>query len=242
MDTNVLTARSVVFRYGDRAVLDGFELEVGRGEIFGLLGGNGAGKSTFLQLVLGLLQPQGGKIAVAGHDPQRDPVAARRNLAYVPENVSAYPQFNAFENLRYFLGLAGVAKADDALIEGALRDAGLAAEAWKRPVSTYSKGMRQKLIVALALARDVPLLLLDEPTSGLDPSAMADFFALLLRLKDKGVASLLVTHDLLGATLAVDRLGFLDAGRVAFEARAEGPERFDLRALQRLFYAPEPAR
>jgi ABC-2 type transport system ATP-binding protein len=232
----LLVARGVTFGYGTTPVLAGLDLTVAAGEIYGLLGTNGAGKSTLIQLILGLLGRQAGTVEIAGFDPAAAGPEARRRVAYVPESVSAYPQLSGLENLRYFLRLARAETTDEATLAQALTAVGLPEEAWRRRVVQYSKGMRQKLVIAVAVARRVPLLLLDEPTSGLDPAAMAEFNQLLRQLKERGVATLLVSHDLLGVFEVADRLGFLARGRVVTEVAANGPaERFDLNLLRQLY-------
>lgn len=217
--------------YGTNPVLRGLDLRVEQGEIYALLGGNGAGKSTTLAAILGFIAPAVGRVRVCGIDPAREPQAARAQLAYVPENVSLYDHLSARENIAYFLSLAG-ANRDMAAIDAALRDVALAEEAWDRRLTGYSKGMRQKVAIALALARDVPVLLLDEPTSGLDPRAVLDFNRLLDTARRRQVAVLMVTHDLVSAVDIADRIGFLSAGRIEEEqnANANG-QGFDLNAL-----------
>ena len=235
-----LHAKDVAAGYAGRTVLHGLDLAVHAGEIYALLGTNGAGKSTALNLFLGFLRPQAGAVRVMGIDPAAEPEKARRQLAYIPENVALYEHLSARENVAYLLHLAGQ-RASDAAIVDALTAAGLDPAAHGRRVSGFSKGMRQKVSIGLAVARQVPALLLDEPTSGLDPQAAADFHALLAGLRGRGVAVLMVTHDLLGAVEIADRIGFLDKGRLAQEACATGPERFDVRALHRRYAGLEAA-
>lgn len=234
----LLDAQAVVAGYGPHRVLQGLDLQVRAGEIHALLGANGAGKTTTLRLFLGFVAPQSGTVRVRGVDPVADPVAARRQLAYIPENVALYEHLSAQENLQYLLHLAQQPMNAPA-IRDALNAAGLDAAAHGRRVSAFSKGMRQKVAIALALARHVPVLLLDEPSSGLDPQAIAEFSRLLRSLRARGVAILMVTHDLLGAADVADRIGFMHGGRLVEEVAASGAERFDVRALHRRFAAPE---
>jgi ABC-2 type transport system ATP-binding protein len=236
----VLHAHGVVAGYADRTILRGLDLAVHAGEIYALLGANGAGKSTALNLFLGFVRPQSGTVRVQGIDPAADPAKARRQLAYIPENVALYEHLSARENVAYLLHLAGQAERD-AAIGDALSTAGLDPAAHDRRVSGFSKGMRQKVSIGLAVARKVPALLLDEPTSGLDPQATADFHQLLQALRAQGVAVLMVTHDLLGAVDIADRIGFLDRGQMAEEVPAAGEERFDVRALHRRYARLEAA-
>lgn len=230
----VLQASAVQAGYGDRTILQALDLQVHAGEIYALLGANGAGKTTTLGLFLGFLQPSAGQLRVADADPASDPAAARRYIAYIPESVALYEHLSARENLAYLLDLAGQPETP-ARIDAALARAGLAASAHGARVSGFSKGMRQKVAIALALARQVPALLLDEPTSGLDPQATAEFHRLLGVLRDQGVAILMVTHDLLSAADIADRIGFIGGGRLAEEVAASGAERFDVRALYRRY-------
>lgn len=230
----VLDIADVSVAYGAATILNSLDLQVRRGEIYALLGGNGAGKSTTINTLLGFATPACGSVRVCGIDVAADPRAARATLAYVPENVALYEYLSARENLAYFLRVAG-AGLDPAIIDHALGQVGLAADAWDRRLGTYSKGMRQKVAIALAVARGVPVLLLDEPTSGLDPQATAEFNALLQRLRAQGVTIFMVTHDLLSAAEVADRIGFLSRGTISAEYTAQGPSRFDVRELYRRY-------
>jgi ABC-2 type transport system ATP-binding protein len=236
-DAPVLDARAVAAGYGGKTILQGLDLQVRPGEIYALLGANGAGKTTTLGLFLGFVTPAAGTVRVDGIDPAAQPESARRRLAYIPENVALYEHLTARENVAYLLDLAGQAE-DDAAIDLALGVAGLAASASGRRVAGFSKGMRQKVAIALASMRRVPVLLLDEPTSGLDPQATVEFNRLLEQLRGQGVAILMVTHDLLSAADVADRIGFLEAGRLREEVAAAGGERFDVRALHRRYGSP----
>jgi ABC-2 type transport system ATP-binding protein len=227
-----LLIRDLKVLRGDKNVLDGLTLSVRVGEIYALLGGNGAGKSTTLAALLGFLPIAEGAMRIADIDPVRDAEQSRRAVAYLPENVALYDTLTARENVAYFMALAGQ-KPDDAGVDAAFDQVGLQAEARDRRAGSYSKGMRQKVAVALALLRDVPVLLLDEPTSGLDPRAVSDFTAMLRALKAQGKAVLMVTHDLLGAVDCADRIGFLEAGRIVEEiAVSDG---VDVMALHRRY-------
>jgi ABC-2 type transport system ATP-binding protein len=234
-DGNVLEAIALEVTYKDAPVLRGLDLSVRRGEIYALLGGNGAGKSTTLNAFLGFVRPRSGQIRVCGMDVGQDLPAIRARLAYVPENVALYEHLTARENIDYFMRLAGSVAKDGAAIESALTAVGLESESWDRRLAGFSKGMRQKVAIALALARSVPVLLLDEPNTGLDPKASSEFNHLLQSLRAQGVAIFMVTHDLLSATEVADRIGFLSRGRIEEEFSADGPERFDVRELYRRY-------
>ncbi|WP_342665660.1 ATP-binding cassette domain-containing protein [Niveispirillum irakense] len=220
--------------YGTRPVLQGLSLAVPAGSITALLGGNGAGKSTTLAALLGFVRVQRGTIGVCGTDPGAEPDTARRRIAYLPENVALYEHLSAVENAEYLLALSGE-RHHRAAITDAFSAAGLQKQAWDQRLSGFSKGMRQKVAISVALLRQVPVLLLDEPTSGLDPRATADFNALVTQVRERGTAVLMVTHDLLSAADVADRIAFLEAGRVTDDVAASGPERFDVRALHARF-------
>jgi ABC-2 type transport system ATP-binding protein len=224
----------VTLAYDAHIVLNGLSLAVPAGSITALLGGNGAGKSTTLSALLGFTRAQSGRIAVCGIDPAADPDGARRRIAYLPENVALYEHLSAVENADYLLALSGERQTRRSITE-ALAAAGLQDRAWDQRLGGFSKGMRQKVAIAVALLRQVPVLLLDEPTSGLDPRATADFNTLLVEVRARGTAVLMVTHDLLSAADVADRIAFLEAGRVAHEVAASGSDRFDVRALHARF-------
>lgn len=232
--TLALEANDVTVAYGAAPVLRELTLRVARGEIYALLGGNGAGKSTTLNTFLGFARPRTGSVRVCGIDVGADALAARSQLAYVPENVALYEHLDARENLGYFLRLAG-SHATAAGIDEALGAVRLDPTAWTRRLGGYSKGMRQKVAIALAVARQVPVLLLDEPTTGLDPQATSEFNTLLQTLRARGSAIFMVTHDLLGAAEVADRIGFLDRGHIGHEFTASGAERYDVRDLYRRY-------
>lgn len=232
--TLALEANNVTVAYGAAPVLRDLSLRVARGEIYALLGGNGAGKSTTLNTFLGFARPQMGNVRVCGIDVGADALAARSQLAYVPENVALYEHLDARENLEYFLRLAG-SDFSAAGIDEALNAVRLDPSAWTRRLGGYSKGMRQKVAIALAVARQVPVLLLDEPTTGLDPQATSEFNTLLQTLRARGSAIFMVTHDLLGAAEVADRIGFLDRGHIGHEFTASGAERYDVRDLYRRY-------
>lgn len=231
MTTAPLAIDNLVVERGNRRIVDGLSLTLAPGEIYALLGGNGAGKSTTLFAILGFLDRSGGTLTVGGNDPSSQPDAVRAQIAYLPENVALYDHLSARENVDYLLKVADCRRSRSD-VETAFHSVGLAASAWDQRAGSFSKGMRQKTAIALAMLRDTPLLLLDEPTSGLDPAAAADFHKLLETLAARGVAVLMVTHDLLGAADTADRIGLIAGGRIASEwtAQAQQP-RFDLNAL-----------
>ena len=211
--------------------LDRLDLRVEPGEVFCLLGANGAGKTTTIHLLLGFLAPTSGKALVKGLDVATQPARTQRLLAYIPEQVQLYPNFTGLENLAYFTALAGRGELGDGELRELLERAGLEAEAVDRRVSTYSKGMRQKVGVAIALARRAEALLLDEPTSGLDPKAANALSGLLRELAEDGVAVLIATHDLFRAKEVGHRLGIMKRGRLVDVLAAATVEHADVERI-----------
>ena len=229
-DTPILEARGLTKRFGDHVALDDLDLAVHAGEVLALLGPNGAGKTTTVNLFLGFLAPDAGAALVDGLDVQSDPLGTKRRLAYLPEQVALYPALTGTENLSYFAELAGHRlSAGD--LAAALDRAGLQREAHGRRAATYSKGMRQKVGVALALARGARALLLDEPTSGLDPAASAEFSETVRRLAEGGAAILMATHDLFRVRDTATRVAVLVGGRLREEVAGEALRTADLEAL-----------
>jgi ABC-2 type transport system ATP-binding protein len=239
MGTVRLQAEALHVERGGRAVLRGVSFGVSGGEVYGLLGGNGAGKSTTLAAFLGFLPPAAGAVRVNGQPVGADRAAARRAIAYLPEAASLYGHLDARENLDYFLQLAG-ARPEPGAIEAALDRVALPADARARRLAGYSKGMRQKVAIALAILRDTGILLLDEPTSGLDPTAIDEFHALVRSLADAGRAILMVTHDVYGACRVADRIGLLRDGQLVAEFAAPAGGRVDTETVHRAFAARGP--
>ena len=221
-------------------VLHGVSFEVPAGSVYALLGGNGAGKSTTLLTLLGFLEPDGGQATVLGHDVSGEVRRVRESVAYLPEAATLYPHLDAYENLSYFLELAGRSR-DQAALDAALDAVALQADARRRPMSGYSKGMRQKVAIALALLRETPVLLLDEPTSGLDPVAIDEFNALIRKLAGDGKTVLMVTHDVYGACQVADRIGLLRHGKMVGAFEAEKGRRIDTTAVHAAFAGREVA-
>ena len=209
----MIVASSLCVRFVEQTVLDEVNFKVGQGEVFALLGGNGAGKSTTLKTFLGTIAPQSGTATVMGMSVTKDIDLIRRKVAYLPESVMLYGHLTGVENIKYFLSLADIEKsAPD--IEQALMRVALQKSAWHRPMSNYSKGMRQKTAIALSLLREAPVLFLDEPTSGLDPNAIDEFNRLITTLAADGATVFMVTHDVYGACQVAHRIGLLDNGKI----------------------------
>ena len=209
----LLTAENLTKRFNGVTAVDDLSLTVASSEIFALLGPNGAGKTTTINCFLGFLTPDQGRVSVDGLDVGTHALETKRRLAYIPEQVNLYGHFSGVENLAYFSELAG-ASHNDAALRQFLSEAGLQTDAHDRRVSAYSKGMRQKVGIAMALAKSAKALILDEPTSGLDPSASHEFSVLLRRFAMRGAAVLMATHDLFRAREVATRVGIVRHGRL----------------------------
>lgn len=216
---HLLALSAFTKRYGDHTAVDGLTLSVDPGEIVCLLGANGAGKTTTLNALLGFVVPNSGSAQVAGRDAHLEPLHARRQVAYIPEIVALYDQLTGAENVAFLGAMAGLTLEHSALARH-LEQAGLARTFHDRQVGTYSKGMRQKVGIALALARGSRALLLDEPLSGLDPQAAQEFGQLLQQRAAAGTAVLMATHDLYRAREIATRIGILRAGKLVDELAA----------------------
>jgi ABC-2 type transport system ATP-binding protein len=227
----MLEALDVTKQFGGNLALSGVSLRVEAGEIYCLLGANGAGKTTLINLFLDFHRPTSGEVRINGRNVADAPLESKQHIAYIPEQVMLYGMLSGLENLEYFAALATGRRHSAAQLTQLLSQAGLPAEAAGRRVSTYSKGMRQKVGIAIALAKDARALLLDEPTSGLDPSAANEFSQLLVRSQQAGVAILTTTHDLFHAKQTGTRVGIMKRGHLVAEFRSADVSHSDLEAL-----------
>lgn len=234
MSDQLLVADNLCVSRGGRQVLDSVSFAVNKGDVFALLGGNGAGKSTTLLTLLGLVTPTSGEARIDGKPVQENLAEIRRMTAYLPESANLYPHLSARENLGYFLALANVARASSD-IEQALDQVALAEEARGRPLAGYSKGMRQKVAIALAILRNTPILLLDEPTSGLDPVAVDEFNSLISALSEQGTTVMMVTHDVYGVCHVARSVGLLRHGKLVSVFDAPDSGQFDPELLHEAF-------
>ncbi len=207
----MISTKNITKTYGDFTAVNNVSFQVNEGEILCLLGANGAGKSTTINMLLNFLVPTSGTAHINGMDIIANPIKTKQYLTYIPENLMLYPTLTALENLDYFTKLSGkiftTLQLSDYLIE-----AGLDKKVHGNRVGTYSKGMRQKVGIALAIAKDSKVLLLDEPTSGLDPKSSNEFISLLSSMKDSGVAILMATHDLFRAKEVSTHIGIMRSG------------------------------
>lgn len=210
----MLEAIQLTKKYQQETALDALNLQVNAGDVFCLLGANGAGKTTTINLFLNFIEPTSGQAKINGLDVTAHSLETKRYLAYIPEQVMLYKNLTGLENLEYFSALAGQAHYTRRQLAELFEQVGLQQLAAEKRVSTYSKGMRQKVGIAIALAKQAEALLLDEPTSGLDPQASNEFSALLKKLSDKGIAVLMATHDLFRAKESGTHVGIMRHGKL----------------------------
>ncbi len=212
----MITTDNLTKQYGETIVLNQLNLNIGANEIYCLLGANGAGKTTTINLLLGFIKPTSGSAFINGLCVSEEYIKTKQYLAYIPENLMLYPTLTAVENLKYFSGIGGK-NLNKSQSEDFLNEAGLQKNAFNQRISTFSKGMRQKVGISIALAKDAKSLLLDEPTSGLDPKSSNEFGQLLHKLKDNGVSILMATHDLFRAKDTGTHIGIMKNGELRQE-------------------------
>ncbi|MEM9324690.1 MAG: ABC transporter ATP-binding protein [Bacteroidota bacterium] len=216
----MLQAQNLTKKYGGFTALDALDLSVNQGDVYCLLGANGAGKTTTINLFMGFIEASSGQAMVNGLDVIRESASTKKHLAYIPENLNLYGNLSGLENLQFFAGLSGE-KPDKASAQELLLSVGLQSDAIQKRVSQYSKGMRQKVGIAIAKAKQADNLLLDEPTSGLDPQASNDFAQLLQEMRANGVAILMATHDLFRAKESGTHIGIMKAGQLVHSLKAD---------------------
>jgi len=211
----VIEARGLLKLYGATRAVDSIDLSIRRGEIFGLLGPNGAGKTTTILMMLGLTETSGGSVDVLGFDPVRQPLEVKRRVGYLPDAVGFYDHLTARENLVYTARLLAIPRREtDARIMEAMRSVQLADVVDKR-VSTFSRGMRQRLGIAEIVMKRAEVAILDEPTSGLDPHATFELLEMIRGLKKAGVAVLISSHLLDRVQSVCDRVALFNRGKIA---------------------------
>jgi ABC-2 type transport system ATP-binding protein len=228
----MLKTHDLTKTYQGTTVLNGLNLAIPGGEIFCLLGPNGAGKTTTVNLFLNFIEPTSGKAIVCGIDSAADPLKARSYLAYIPETVMLYPNLTALENLEYFTAIATGQRYSVTQLKKLLAESGLQEEAFVRRVKGFSKGMRQKVGIAIALAKNAQALLLDEPTSGLDPKAANEFASIMMGLRNRGMAILMVTHNLFLAKQCGTRVGIMERGKLM---ATHATDQLDLIELEQIY-------
>jgi ABC-2 type transport system ATP-binding protein len=228
----MIEAIDLTKRYDEtQLALDALNLNISAGEIYFLLGANGAGKTTVINIFLNFVEPTSGRASINEIDVTKEPLEAKKYLAYVSEDLMLYGNFSARQNLDFFAKLGGKhgLKKDDCY--QVLREVGLEERAFEQKVKEFSKGMRQKVGLAIAIVKDAPAILLDEPTSGLDPKVGAELMETLDQLRARGKAILVATHDIFRATEIADRIGIMKEGRKVMERTRRELEQEDLQTL-----------
>ena len=216
----MLIAENLSKTYGDYKALNNLNLKLNKGEIFALLGQNGAGKSTTINIFLGFVKPTEGAAKINGISVVDHPEETKKYIAYIPETVLLYPNLTGVENLKFFSSLAGFDYDNEALTNF-LSKAGLQSDAHHNRLGGYSKGMRQKVGIAIAIAKKAKVLLLDEPTSGLDPKASNEFSEILKELASEETTIFMATHDIFRAKEVADRIGIMKRGNLISEINAD---------------------
>lgn len=216
----MINIKEVSKSFNGNFALQNLNLQIQKGEILGLLGANGAGKSTTINMLLGFLSPDVGKVQINQLECADKTGEVRKLIGYIPENVNLYPYLSGTENLDYFCRLAGLKYSKNEL-HTFLNTCGLQSEAHSQKIGAYSKGMRQKVGIAIAYAKKAKVYLLDEPASGLDPLASNELSALLKKLASEGAAILMASHDIFRVREVCHRIGILKKGTLLKELNSK---------------------
>jgi ABC-2 type transport system ATP-binding protein len=237
----ILKADDLSKRYEDGILaLDHLNLQVQPGEVYCLLGANGAGKTTTINLFLNFIPPTTGTCFINGIDVTKDPLEAKKYVAFVSENVMLYGNFTARQNLDFFAKLGGKTDLGKNDYYQVMRRVSLQEKAFDQRVKNFSKGMRQKLGISIAIIKDAPAILLDEPTSGLDPKAATEFLEIMSELKNESKAILMSTHDIFRAKEIGDRVGIMKEGRLVMERTRQELQYEDLVKIYIDYMKSEP--
>ena len=231
-NNTLLQAINLSKKYEDEILaLDNLSFTVNAGQIYAMMGGNGAGKTTAINIILDFIQPTSGKTIVCDIDAQQEPLKAKQHIAYVSENVMLYTNFTALQNLDFFAHIAGKTSYNKHDYRNVLLQVGLQEEAHNKKLRDFSKGMRQKCGIAIAILKNAPVIILDEPTSGLDPKAGFEFMNLLKDLRNEGKAIFMSTHDIFRAKEVADKIGILNNGKLVMQKSSEELESENLEKL-----------
>ena len=211
-----LEANKLTKIYGCNKAIHNLSFRVNKGEIYCLLGQNGAGKTTTVNIFIGLIKPTSGEALINGLSVEKKEIISE-HIAYIPEVVQLYGKLNGKENLDFFSRLARQKHSESQLKEY-LINVGLPEKAINQPLETYSKGMRQKVGIAIALSKKASFILMDEPTSGLDPKATEEFTQICKTLSENGTGIFMATHDIFNAVNIGNRIGIMKEGAIVHES------------------------
>jgi ABC-2 type transport system ATP-binding protein len=213
----VIETHGLTKRYGNVVAVEDLDLSIRRGEVFGLLGPNGSGKTTTILMLLGLTEPTSGSVQVLGMNPARKPLSVKAKVGYMPDEVGFYDELSARSNLSYIARLNALSyEVGRKRIEAALSRVGLSSVI-DHPVATFSRGMRRRLGVADLFLKEPELIIMDEPTQGLDPEGAHDFLGLIRDLKAQDITVLLSSHLLQQVQAVCDRVGLFRKGHMELE-------------------------
>jgi ABC-2 type transport system ATP-binding protein len=233
----VINTESLTKYYGKVVGVRDLDLEVARGEVFGFLGPNGAGKTTTIRLIMGLLRPSGGRAEVFGLDAWKDSVAVKERVGYLPGDAALYDKMTGEQHVKFVASFCGDGKAE-------ATGNGLASRLeldLARKVGGYSKGMKQKLAIILALMKKPPLLIMDEPTNALDPLTQKLLYDILNERREDGTTILFSSHNLPEVERIADRVGIVRAGALVGTERIEDLREMRLRNVEAIFDGGIPA-
>lgn len=218
MKDPIIQLTGLTKKYGKATAVDQLDLRIYPGEIFGLLGPNGAGKTTSILMMLGLTEPTSGTAYVCGHDATRNPIAVKRKVGYLPDNVGFYPEMTALENLTFIAELNGLSRPQArAQAQDMLHRVGLGQDIQKK-TGAFSRGMKQRLGLAEVLIKSPEVAILDEPTLGIDPKGVDEFLELIKRLsREHNLTVLLSSHHLHQLQRVCDRVGLFVGGKLLVE-------------------------
>ncbi|WP_286779184.1 MULTISPECIES: ABC transporter ATP-binding protein [Sphingobacterium] len=222
MKDPIIQLTGLTKRYGKVTAVDQLDLHIYPGEIFGLLGPNGAGKTTSILMMLGLTEPTAGTAYVCGHNATRNPIAVKRKVGYLPDNVGFYPDMTALENLSFIARLNGLTESHaQAAAKDMLHVVGLEREMHKK-TAAFSRGMKQRLGLAEVLIKAPEVAILDEPTLGIDPKGVDEFLELIKQLsREHNLTVLLSSHHLHQVQRVCDRVGIFVGGKLLVEGSIE---------------------
>lgn len=218
----IIQTRNLTKKYGDFTVVDDLNLMIEQGEIFGLLGPNGSGKTTIILMLLGLTEPTSGDIRVMGHDPIREPFEVKRIVGYLPERLGFYENLTAAQNLRYFARLNGISDEEmEKSVPEKLLMVGLGNKDDQK-VSTFSRGMKQRLGIANVLMKDPKLIILDEPTQGIDPKGIQEILHLFTTINEKEKITIMLSSHLIHHVQQIcDNIGIMSRGKMRMRGRVD---------------------